>query len=339
MPDVAWWQRGAVYQIYPRSFADSDGDGIGDLRGIAAHARPPRRARRRGDLAVAVLPIADGRLRLRRLRLLRRRSRLRHAGGLRRAGRGLPRARHQRGDRLGAEPHAPTSTRGSRSRARAATSPKRDWYVWRDGARTAGRPTTGCRQFRGRRPRVDARRGARGQWYLHSFMAEQPDLNWDNPEVEAAMHDVLRFWMDRGVDGLRLDAIHKIAKDPLLRDHVGAARRHDEDWDTIHERLRGIRRVDRRVRRPDGRRRGRAAGPASRRRLPRLRRPAASRAQLRLRRPALGRRRLPRRRSTTSRRSPISAAWPAWFLANHDKSRAATRFDHAAWRARARASC
>ena len=57
------------------------------------------------------------------------------------------------------------------------------------------------------------------------------------------MHDVIRFWMDRGVDGLRLDAIHKIAKDPLLRDHVGAPRRHDEDWDTIHERLRGIRRV------------------------------------------------------------------------------------------------
>ena len=82
-----------------------------------------------------------------------------------------------------------------------------------------------------------------GQWYLHSFMREQPDLDWDNPEVEAAMHDVIRFWFDRGVDGLRLDAIHKIAKDPLLRDHAGAPRRHDEDWETIHERLRGIRRV------------------------------------------------------------------------------------------------
>ena len=55
-------------------------------------------------------------------------------------------------------------------------------------------------------------------------MPEQPDLNWDNPEVEAAMHDVLRFWLDRGVDGFRLDAIAKIAKDPLLRDHVGAPR-------------------------------------------------------------------------------------------------------------------
>ena len=81
------------------------------------------------------------------------------------------------------------------------------------------------------------------QYYLHSFMAEQPDLNWDNPEVEAAMHDVLRFWMDRGVDGLRLDAIHKIAKDPQLRDHIGAPRRHDEDWESIHDRLRGIRKV------------------------------------------------------------------------------------------------
>src|SRR3954463_3530444 len=74
-------------------------------------------------------------------------------------------------------------------------------------------------------------------------MPEQPDLNWDNPEVEAAMHDVLRFWLDRGVDGFRLDAIAKIAKDPLLRDNAGAAVRRDEDWETIHDRLRGIRRV------------------------------------------------------------------------------------------------
>ena len=82
-----------------------------------------------------------------------------------------------------------------------------------------------------------------GQYYLHSFMPEQPDLNWDNPEVVAAMHDTIRFWMDRGVDGLRLDAIAKIAKDPLLRDHDGAPSRHDEDWESIHGCLRGIREV------------------------------------------------------------------------------------------------
>ena len=74
-------------------------------------------------------------------------------------------------------------------------------------------------------------------------MAEQPDLNWDNPEVEAAMHDVLRFWLDRGVDGFRLDAIAAPEGPAAARPNAGAPRRHDEDWDTIHERLRGIRRV------------------------------------------------------------------------------------------------
>ena len=155
-------------------------------------------------------------------------------------------------------------------------------------------------------------------------MPEQPDLNWDNPEVEAAMHDTLRFWLDRGVDGFRLDAIHKIAKDPLLRDHVGAARRHDEDWDTIHERLRGIRRVvdeydDRMI-----------VGEVALQDLHRIvgylesRRPAAPRAQLRLGRAALGRRRVPRPRSATSRRWRTRPRWPAWFLANHDLPRVAS---------------
>ena len=81
-----------------------------------------------------------------------------------------------------------------------------------------------------------------GQYYLHSFTPHQPDLNWDNPEVEAAMHDVLRFWLNRGADGFRIDVIYKIAKDPELRDNEPGLR-HDEDWPTIHDRLRGIRAV------------------------------------------------------------------------------------------------
>jgi alpha-glucosidase len=120
--------------------------------------------------------------------------------------------------------------------------PKRDWYVWRDPAPDGGPPNDWESTFKAVGPAwtMDERTG---QYYLHSFMAEQPDLNWDNPAVEHAMHDTLRFWLDRGVDGFRLDAIIKIAKDPLLRDNSKAARRHDEDWDTIHDRLRGIRRV------------------------------------------------------------------------------------------------
>src|SRR3954447_22202583 len=119
---------------------------------------------------------------------------------------------------------------------------KRDWYVWRDGAPDGGPPNDWKSEFAavGAAWSFDERTA---QWYLHSFMAEQPDLNWDNPAVEAAMHDTLRFWLDRGGDGFRIDALQRLAHDPLLRSNAGAARRHDQDWETMHDRLRSIRRV------------------------------------------------------------------------------------------------
>jgi alpha-glucosidase len=88
---------------------------------------------------------------------------------------------------------------------------------------------------------VDVPRADR-QYYLHSFTPHQPDLNWDNPAVEAAMRDVLRFWLDRGADGFRIDVVYKIAKDPELGDNEPDLH-HDEDWPTIHDRLRRIRAV------------------------------------------------------------------------------------------------
>src|SRR5680860_600686 len=130
-------------------------------------------------------------------------------------------------------------------------NPKRHWYVWADPNSDGGPPNNWRSAF--------VRAGAAwtldettGQYYLHSFLAAQPDLNWDNPEVEAAMHDVLRFWLDRGVDGFRMDVVQKIGKDPFLRDNPrnreeafvkSTAMRHDEDWPSVHERLRRIRRV------------------------------------------------------------------------------------------------
>ncbi len=201
---------------------------------------------------------------------------------------------------------APTSTRGSRSRSAAKTNAKRDWYTWRDEPNDWVSVFKAC----GAAWTLDP---ATGQYYLHSFMPQQPDLNWENPEVVAAMHDTIRFWFDRGVDGLRLDAIAKIAKDPLLRDQAGAHKRHDEDWESIHGFLRGIRKVvdeydDRMI-----------VGEVALQDLhrvvavPRVRRPAAHGAQLRLHRPGLGRGGLRRTASPTSSASPRRPPGPRGF--------------------------
>jgi alpha-glucosidase len=238
---VPWWQRGAIYQIYPRSFADSDGDGIGDLTGIIEHLDHVAAL---GAVAIWLSPIY--------------RSPMADFGydisdycdvdpvfGTLADLDALVSSAHARGLRVVLDwvPNHTSDLHPWFEASRASRDgPRRGWYVWRDGTPDGEPPNDWRSQFAAAGPawRRDARTD---QWYLHSFTPEQPDLNWDNPEVEAAMHDVIRFWLARGIDGLRLDAIHKIAKDPELRDNAGAARRHDEDWDTIHDRLRGIRRV------------------------------------------------------------------------------------------------
>jgi len=94
-------------------------------------------------------------------------------------------------------------------------SAKRDWYVWADASVNGGPPNNWLSRFGGSAWQWD---DATGQYYYHSFLRQQPDLNWRNPEVRAAMADVLRFWMRRGVDGFRVDASAVLAEDALLRD-------------------------------------------------------------------------------------------------------------------------
>ncbi|HET6793571.1 MAG TPA: alpha-amylase family glycosyl hydrolase [Acidimicrobiales bacterium] len=94
-------------------------------------------------------------------------------------------------------------------------SPHREWYVWRDGS--PDRPPNNWTAAFTRGPAWTWDE-ATGQWYLHLFLPEQPDLDWSNPAVEAAMHDVLRFWLDRGIDGFRVDVVHALGKDPALPD-------------------------------------------------------------------------------------------------------------------------
>jgi alpha-glucosidase len=236
-----WWQRSAVYQVYPRSFADSDGDGVGDLEGVRRHLDhiagigaeavwlSPVFPSPMADFGYDVSDYCD----------------VDPVFGTLEVFDALVRDAHDRGLRVvldwvanhTSEEHPWfTLSRSSRD------NPKRDWYVWADPGPDGGPPNGWTSAFRAVGPAWTFDEHT-GQYYLHSFAPQQPDLNWDNPEVEQALHDTVRFWMDRGVDGLRLDAIIKVAKDPRLRDTASSDVPHHEDWETIHDRLARLRQV------------------------------------------------------------------------------------------------
>jgi alpha-glucosidase len=241
-----WWREGVVYQIYPRSFADASGDGVGDLDGLRSRLdylqwlgvdaiwlspifRSPMAdfgydvADYRdvdplfGDLAAFDALLADA-----------------HGRGMRVLLDWVPNHTSDQHPWF-------VESRASRD------SPKRAWYRWRDGS--PDHPPNNWPAAFGGGPAWTWDE-ATGQWYLHTFLAQQPDLNWDNPEVVAAMHDTLRFWLDRGVDGFRADVVHLIGKDPALPDvaalnpaggHLSIVGSHD--FEGTHALLRGIRSV------------------------------------------------------------------------------------------------
>jgi alpha-glucosidase len=214
-----WWKTAVVYQIYPRSFADSNGDGVGDLRGVIDHL--DHLAGRPDSLGVDAIwlspffpsPMADFGYDVSDY------CDIDPVFGTLADFDELVAQAHRRGIKVivdwvpnhSSDQH-PWFIASSSSR----DDPKRDWYVWRDG-RNGGPPNNWRSAFRtaGAAWTYQARTG---QWYLHTFLAEQPDLNWENPELRAAMHDTLRFWLDRGVDGFRIDVAHALGKDPELRD-------------------------------------------------------------------------------------------------------------------------
>src|SRR3954451_17400581 len=211
-----WWQHGVVYQIYPRSFLDANGDGVGDLAGIQQQLDylsetlgidaiwlSPFYPSPMADFGYDVSDYCD----------------IDPVFGDLAAFDALVAACHQRGIKVVVD-YVPNHTSDMhawfQSSRASKESPYRDWYVWRDAKPDGSLPNNWQAVFGGSVWEWD---DTAGQYYLHSYLKEQPDLDWRNPAVEAAMFDVLRFWLDRGVDGFRLDAVRRIAKDPDLRDN------------------------------------------------------------------------------------------------------------------------
>jgi alpha-glucosidase len=210
-----WWKTGVIYQIYPRSFQDSNADGVGDLGGIID------RIDYLADLGVKGLwlspiypsPMADFGYDISDY------TDIDPVFGSLSEFDTLVRQMHRRDLKLIMDlvpNHTSDLHPWFRDSRAARSSARRNWYVWRDPARDGGPPNNWLSEFGGPAWTFDA---VSGQYYYHAFLREQPDLNWREPQVRAAMHDVMRFWLDRDVDGFRVDAIHMLMEDESLADN------------------------------------------------------------------------------------------------------------------------
>lgn len=210
-----WWQTGVLYQIYPRSFMDSDGDGVGDLAGVTSKLDylrwlgvdavwlSPIYPSPMADFGYDISDYTDVHPLFGTLADLDT----------------LVQQAHQRGLKviLDFVPNHTSDEHTWFQQSRSSrTDEKRDWYIWRDPALGGGPPNNWTSLFGGPAWQFDERTG---QYYLHLFDVKQPDLNWRNPQVRQAMYDVLRFWLERGIDGFRVDVIWLLLKDEQFRDN------------------------------------------------------------------------------------------------------------------------
>jgi len=213
--DRDWWRHGIFYQVYPRSFQDTDGDGVGDIRGIIE--RLPYLTRLGVDAVwlspIFPSPMADFGYDISHY------TGIDPLFGTMEDFDELVAASHEAGLKLildlvpnhTSEQH-PWFIESKSSRENAM----RDWYIWRDPAPDGGPPNNWLSEFGGSAWTFDE---ASGQYYYHAFLAQQPDLNWRNPEVREAIYDVMRFWLGKGVDGFRVDVIWHLIKDADFRDN------------------------------------------------------------------------------------------------------------------------
>jgi alpha-glucosidase len=215
MRDLKWWQRGVVYQIYPRSFQDSNGDGIGDLPGIIQRLDhlvtlgidaiwiSPIYSSPMADFGYDVADYCDVDGIFGSLADFDRLVAEAHSGGLKLILDFVPNHTSNQHPWF-------LQSRSSRDNS------KRDWYIWKHAGKDGGVPNNWLSHFGGSAWEWDE---ATKQYYCHSFLKEQPDLNWRNPAVKQAMYEVLRFWLERGVDGFRVDVLWLLIKDDQFRDN------------------------------------------------------------------------------------------------------------------------
>jgi alpha-glucosidase len=252
-PEAPWWQGAVIYQIYPRSFADANGDGIGDLPGITAHLDHVVAL---GADAIWLSPIYPSPLHDFGYDISDYTDVAPEFGSLADLD-ALVLAAHERGLRLLLDLvpcHTSVEHPWFLEARRSRGDPRRDWYIWADPGADGKPPNNWVANFGGPSWTLEP---ATGQYYLHSFYPEQPDLNWRNPAVAAAIHEAMRFWLDRGVDGFRVDAIAHAIKDDRLRDNPRAAfgrsvfgidpSGHERLWNVerpeVHDVVRGMRTV------------------------------------------------------------------------------------------------
>src|ERR1051325_2694352 len=215
MQPAPWWQTAIVYQIYPRSFQDSNSDGVGDLRGII------RRLPYLAELGVDAIwispiftsPMADFGYDIADY------TDIDPLFGTLAEFDQLLAATHAHGLKLLLDlvpNHTSDQHAWFRDSRSSRHNPKRDWYIWRDPAPDGRPPNNWMSQFGGSAWEWDQ---GTGQYYYHAFLKQQPDLNWRQPDVVQAMHEVMRFWFRRGVDGFRIDVIWHLIKDEQFRDN------------------------------------------------------------------------------------------------------------------------
>lgn len=223
--DHLWWQRGVIYQVYPRSFQDTNRDGVGDLPGITSRLDhlsslgvdalwiSPVHPSPMADFGYDISDYVD----------------VDPVFGTLEDFDALVDEAHRRGLKVLMD-YVPNHTSEEhpwfqRSRS-SRDDPRRDWYIWHDPSPDGGPPNNWLASFGGSAWEWDERTA---QYYYHAFLAQQPDLNWRNPQVQEAMLDVLRFWLDRGVDGFRVDVLWHVIKDDEFRDDPP-----NPDWVPAH---------------------------------------------------------------------------------------------------------